>query len=412
MIRNMRQHNITTIARDGKKPLYRVYLGSVDGKDKYKSSTNLQFMFKLVEKLNKDQELHGKAVTKEQVELLRNEHELTYAMTLCKDMDVSVIDCVKYYKDHASSITNVKIQLSEAGDLYLKSMIQKRVSDATLASTKTKVNQLIKIHGEKLVSEVTQRHIEDFIFKRKTVLAPKSVNNLLGAYSTFFTWSIKQGYTAVNPCDKIDKIKTHEAKREVLSLDEMETYLNYCKDNGYYRELVSLVLQSFCGYRVTEAASLTWGNIEIYGTLDRVVLPAAGAKLKQQRINDVPPNAKEWLKLAFEGLKIDRRRDKDKLVITYANKKFTKLRAALFEDKEIRIPTNSPRHSFASYHYAAYEDLPKVKVIMGHTDSDSMFFRHYRRMVSKRRGLLYFDIYPAERPKLPSIGGRGKAATK
>lgn len=403
VIRNMRQHNITTIARDGKKPLYRVYLGSVDGKDKYKSSTNIQFMFKLVEKLNKDQELHGKAVSKEQVELLRNEHELTYAMTLCKDMGVSVIDCVKYYKDHASSITNVKILLSEAGDLYLKSMIQKRVSDATLASTKTKVNQLVKVHGDKLVSEVTRRHIEDFIFKRKTFLAPKSVNNLIGAYSTFFTWSIKQGYTAINPCEKIDKIKTDEAKREVLSLEEIETYLNYCKDNGYFRELVLLVLQSFCGLRVTESASIKWGDILIYGSLDTVTLSAAGAKLKQQRINIIPPNAKEWLKLAFEGLKVDRKRDKDKLILTYANKKFTKLRAALFEDEEIRVPPNSPRHSFASYHYACHRDLAEVKTMMGHTDSDTMFFRHYRNMKTQRRGVLYFDIYPAERPKVSSV---------
>lgn len=397
---NMRQNNITTITREGQKPLYRIYLGKIDGRDKYKSSTNINFMIKLAERLNKDQALSLKGASKDQIELLNNERELLYAMSVCRDMGVSVIDCVNYYKDHASKVTNVKMVLREAGELYVESMKNRNVSDATLSSTNTIVNKIVKLHGDKLVSEITQQTIHNLIFKRKTKLAPKSVNNLIGSYSTFFIWCIKQGYTAINPCEKLDKVKVLEPKREILSLDDMETYLNYCYDNGYYRELASLVLQSFCGFRVTEAASLTFGDVDIYGTYDLIKLSAAGAKLKQQRNNEVLPNAKVWLLLAFKGLGLDdhKKRDaaKDELIIENSRWRLYKLRAAFLKDTKIKIPANSPRHSFASYHYAGYKNLMDVKRMMGHGQSDAMFFRHYRIVVSPRRGLAYFDILPSK----------------
>jgi len=359
-------------------------------------------MVRVVETLNKDQELNQRAIRKEQVELLRNEHELVYCMTLCKDMNVSVLDCVKYYESHVSTVVNVNKSLDDACKLYLERLKQKKVSHSTYCSVQTKINQLNIRFTKKLVSDITRKQVEDFVFKRKKKLAPKSVNNLLGTYSTFFKWCIAEGFTATNPCIKIEKMITSEAKREILTLEETETYLNFCKDNGYYRELACLVLQLFCGFRVEESSKITWGNIKIHGSYDTIMLEAKDAKMKQQRINEIPRNAKKWLKVCFEGLNIDPyntvsfKKYENQPIIKYSNKKFVKLRSKLKTETNIVVPPNSPRHSFASYHFAGYGDLPKVKTMMGHSESDEMFFRHYRKMVSKRRGLSYFDIRPSK----------------
>jgi len=56
-------------------------------------------------------------------------------------------------------------------------------------------------------------------------------------------------------------------------------------------------------------------------------------------------------------------------------------------------PHDAMRHSFASYHYALYQDEGHTAAQMGHSSS-KMVFSNYRRKVRPKDAERFWSIYP------------------
>lgn len=56
-------------------------------------------------------------------------------------------------------------------------------------------------------------------------------------------------------------------------------------------------------------------------------------------------------------------------------------------------PQDGLRHSFASYHYAAFSDAAKTAQEMGHMTTD-MLFTHYRELVTKQQAKAFWALRP------------------
>ena len=56
---------------------------------------------------------------------------------------------------------------------------------------------------------------------------------------------------------------------------------------------------------------------------------------------------------------------------------------------------DGPRKTFASMHYATYQDAAKLAAILGHTGGQGILFRHYRGLVKKTEAAKYWKIRPA-----------------
>ena len=56
---------------------------------------------------------------------------------------------------------------------------------------------------------------------------------------------------------------------------------------------------------------------------------------------------------------------------------------------------NALRHSFASYHMAAFENAASTALELGHHDS-RVTFEHYRELVKPADAQLYWQIVPAK----------------
>jgi len=67
-------------------------------------------------------------------------------------------------------------------------------------------------------------------------------------------------------------------------------------------------------------------------------------------------------------------------------------------------PANGLRHSFASYHLAAFRDPRELALEMGHTRSE-ITFRHYRELVRPAEAERFWKIAPAihSEPKLAIV---------
>ena len=55
---------------------------------------------------------------------------------------------------------------------------------------------------------------------------------------------------------------------------------------------------------------------------------------------------------------------------------------------------NCLRHSFATYHIAAFKDAAKTAILMQHT-SAAMLWKHYKGNAMHSEGLKYFEILPS-----------------
>jgi len=57
-------------------------------------------------------------------------------------------------------------------------------------------------------------------------------------------------------------------------------------------------------------------------------------------------------------------------------------------------PSNAMRHSFASYHLAAFRDAPALSLELGHT-TPQIVFQHYREVVTPTEAERFWKIAPA-----------------
>jgi integrase len=62
-----------------------------------------------------------------------------------------------------------------------------------------------------------------------------------------------------------------------------------------------------------------------------------------------------------------------------------------------RLIKDGFRHSFGTYHLAAFEDATKTAFLMGHRGNADLVYLHYRKLVTREEGHAYWKLTP---PKL------------
>jgi hypothetical protein len=65
-------------------------------------------------------------------------------------------------------------------------------------------------------------------------------------------------------------------------------------------------------------------------------------------------------------------------------------------------PNNAGRHSYGSYHLAAYEDAGKTAFQMGHKGVD-VLYRDYNKVVTLKSAKTFWSISPTTSEKITNI---------
>ena len=152
--------------------------------------------------------------------------------------------------------------------------------------------------------------------------------------------------------------------------------------------LPGLALGFFAGIRRAELGRLDWSEID-FDEL-HIEIKAAKAKTTSRRIIKLRDNLRQWL--------TPLRQHEGPVMPSEAI-----WRAGVAEAmKAARIaewPHNAARHSFASYHLAAFQDAAALALEMGHSNT-KMIFEHYRALVSPKAATAYWSIAPAAEDKV------------
>jgi integrase len=153
----------------------------------------------------------------------------------------------------------------------------------------------------------------------------------------------------------------------------------------------AIALQLFAGLRPEEITSpnkpgLRWEHIDREARTIRI--PAEMAKGSRRGsmariIDQAPDNLWSWLADApAAGAVLDR---------SPGMIRATAKRLAGFGPDKPWIP-DGLRHTFATYHTAAFNDVGKTSLIMGHRGDPSMLHRHYRGLTTRAQGEAYFAL--------------------
>lgn len=208
----------------------------------------------------------------------------------------------------------------------------------------------------------------------------KTVSNWRGTINEFLNYCVDRDIINKNPISKIHKdsfLKDEVAYQpECLTIEAAKAFLAML-EKAYPQYVSFYALALFAGIRIAEIPRM---KPEYFRFKEQqIVFPAQIGKVKKSWVlEDLPDNLWEWLK---------------KYPPNNIKQPYNDLRAKW--SKDMRLPDNFARHSFATYHLSLYFDFAKTARIT--RNSEQMLKDHYfEKLVSKKVATEYFGILPSK----------------
>jgi integrase len=294
----------------------------------------------------------------------------------------SVREAVSFYAEHLRHLKK-----SATVDKALNELIDVRQaegkSDGHVRDLQYKLRKFTEHFTGRLVASFTTTEIAAWLLGLKC--QPQTRLNYKRLLHNLFAFSVGRGYAPSNPVAGALKIKV-PAKGEIgiLKVIEATKLLAVCPPEI----LPAVAIGLFAGLRREEIARLDWQEVN----LDRgfIEVKASKAKTAQRRIVEMSRNLRTWLRphLALDG------------AVRPSEAIFRERLSEASKTAGIaQWPHNALRHSFASFHLAMHEDAAKTALMLGHTESTTLF-KHYRELVRREDAVKFWKIAPTKgKPK-------------
>lgn len=251
------------------------------------------------------------------------------------------------------------------------------VTDRSLYSYRNELASLLRFLGDRELADISTEDLEPFVESK----AGSTRNTHIARVGALFSWALRKGLVAANPCVRLARARKVEAPLGVFKPDEAERILRaavkVAPDCVPY-----LAVGMFAGVRPEEMRRLDADHFTSrYIRLDGSITKAARALTVTIR-----PNLAAWLK-AFPW-----RRPPVRSKTIIPNMVCHAAGVAWVQD--------GMRHSFATYAYDVCHDAAAVAAEMGHQGT-AVFFKHYRALAEPGDGKRYFAITPRVRDGSP-----------
>lgn len=307
------------------------------------------------------------------------------------NLRVSLTDAVNAYiggQTVASGVTAKKI--AEAFGEYFAA----KPDGADKKKTRATVGRWSEGCGERQLASVTAKEIAAYLEKNFGERKPKTYNSHLLYLKTFFNWCCKEehGYLAKNPIKSLEYKPEPWEEPEYMKPEDVERLFRLLEKNvaAHPEYLAYAVVNFFCGCRAIEiqrmASDPDAAKINIEGETVRIAKGKGFQQGKKPRAFPIHPTALAWMK-SFDFLDALKKVTADTQEEIYD----------LARKNGIPMFQNCGRHTFITYHVAAYNDPARTTAIAG--TSDKMRADNYCGLVTDRKdGEAYFGILPKTAP--------------
>jgi len=205
--------------------------------------------------------------------------------------------------------------------------------------------------------------------------------NYASEVKAFYNWLKKRKHVDENPVLAMEQMLDIDFEPEILTLEQCEQLLRTTMEID--PKLIGLlVLMLFCGIRPSEAMRLKKNQVQI--DKKRVILSGKQTKTRQRRIVDMTDNAIKWWNMGAQFPVVD------------ANHRWNAVRQAQKAKWGIdKWPHDCLRHSYASYHFAEFNDAGLTAKNLGHPDS-TLLRKDYNGAVTKAQAKEFWAIRPSD----------------
>lgn len=253
----------------------------------------------------------------------------------------------------------------------LETMEREGLSQVHQTQTRLRLERFAADHGEEPVPLMTAERINDWLVS--LAVAPLTVRHYRAALHALFAEGVRRRILEANPVAHALRPKVAEHEVEIFSPEEAAALLDMVDEDL----LPVVALGLFAGLRVSEVVRLDWADID---RRERYVRVRSGKTSKSRRIVPICDTLDAWLENG-QGRVCER---PDPL--------YYFRRDWLATGR--KWPKNGLRHSFASYHLAAHQNVSLLAEQLG--NSPEIIRRHYAQVVTASQAAKFWAIRPAQ----------------
>lgn len=264
------------------------------------------------------------------------------------------------------------LTVAEAINEFLRAKARAGRSDRYLRQLRLTLNAFAKGRNAAPLAAVTTADVDAWL--EGSGWAARTRRSYLGDVQTLCNWCVRRGLLAASPSAAVELPQAEPLRPSIHTPAEASAALELARktDPDLCR---TLALRYFAGLRSAEAARLAESDLRP----GWVEVPAAKAKTRRRRLVAIQPALAAWLALPGQ------------LPLHDVNIRQARLTAALAR-QGIAWPPNVTRHSFCSYHLAAFGNAARTALEAGH--SEAMLFGHYRELVTPDQAAEFWAIRP------------------
>lgn len=304
----------------------------------------------------------------------------------------TLADAAAFWKKHAAP-ANAKTCAEVLADL-VKACEGANRRPRTVSELREKLGAFCAEYGAEPIARVTSADLAAWLDGRadrtetrgegkaarkvRVQLTPRSRAAYRQALNRLFAFAARRQYREGNPVLAIEKPSVETPPPEVHTPDEVRRVLAAAVEMA--PALVPFyAVGYFAGLRTeNELRGLDWSRINL--KRKELEVNAATAKKRRSRYVPMAANLTDWL----------RPHQQDEGRIFYSRTQHEKV----MEKAGVKWPRNVMRHSFASYHLAAYRDAGKTALALGHPHGVEVLFEHYRKLTRPTVAHAFWKIRP------------------
>jgi integrase len=314
---------------------------------------------------------------------------------------VSLCEAVEFYLRHSRAVREV-VRVPMMVERFLRSREDEGRSERYVRQLRVSLGAFGRAFALADAGAVTREEVQGWL--RSGGWAAKTRNNYLGDVAAMYGWGMREGLAARSPCEGVERAVLREGEITTLGAAEARVLLEAARGDGELMGYVVLAL--FCGLRSAELERLETGSINLAeGT---VIVLGMTAKTGQRRVVDIPGNALAWLGTVTlpvgrlcGGQWAERWRTFRRGCGWSTGKEKVRGYSAAFRAVCERVPVtrgewpaNVLRHTYASMHYAEWQDEALLKAQMGHWERADTLHRHYRALRTRGEAREFWGLRP------------------
>lgn len=303
------------------------------------------------------------------------------AVALLKKTGVNLTQAVEAYLRRRQEM-QASIPLGSAFDQFIDAPTKRKRSSKHLEAL-CQTRKLFKDIEHLLVVDVQAQDI-DRILKRKS----DYMRNLcLRHLRAVLNLCIKRGQLEENPVNKIEFTQLEAKEIQIFTPNQVRALLDAAI--SVERRLIPyLSVGFFAGIRPEELLRLNWEDInqkEGY-----VKIRAEISKTRRRRIVDIQPVLEQWLDWWIQsgGLTTGP-------LVPFSPETLKRARKRITDLARVEWIQDGPRKSFASAHLAAFGQIDRTAIQLGHTRT-TMLFEHYNQAMTKTDAAAFWAVTPPD----------------